>query len=347
MERNLITRYNFTIDEYGIEIVDKFKRLPTINLYEYGQYVDISIIKQFSKDKIVLFLHTTKTQGDIFCFDAKNHYITLIAPDCQSKLNCSTIENQYILLKSKQNNEPIFMFITDRGEYYSGKDKYFFEKLTKKTIKTQTLQTFSNGNKLKQTNQFCLGYKISSLDLYDSDDKLIRQICFTPDEINISQDKKNNTIIKYEQNNSEGKVLITPYGAWFGISKHKETDEPENFKVLYSNYNFNLVQEQLNENGNDFYNLYLLKNEDYLQDYFDTLQEYYDSFDPEILAEMITTDGTIMPFVSNLPFPPKISAEDDKGSISLRYDTQENKYLTKISKEGTPFTISKPLQQEQ
>lgn len=346
MNRNLLTRYNFALTENGIVIQDKFNRINDIELTHKDGYVDLSMISQFSPSQAVMFLHTSEHKGDLICFDARTGNITPLAKDCSDKMQCRQIDDQFVLISAKQNKEPVYIYVTENGQFYAGHDKEFFEEITKVESDIRVVREFENGNALEHCKQTCLGYSMNRVDLYDKDGCVVKQICFTPNEVNFDTNSKGDTIITFEDKDTRHKEYITSYGTYFGLSQKTDTPKQSNalYEVLYSSYDYCLVQEQLKYKDETFLNLYIINADSCTQETLSYVADYYETGEDDYLGEMISNDGTIQPFATNLTAPPKVSAPDENDRLTLRYTTKDQIHKTVITPEGTPFTLSKPIQ---
>lgn len=342
MRQDIFKRFTFHIDETdnNFYIYDNFERLSDIVVRKH--YQDASLIAQVSDDVIILYLPYADGQkvsfGDIYAFDAKNHAFSLIAENCSTQISINLAEHKYVLMTGKDpDKKPLYMYATSDGRVGCTQDKKHYNTQTKNHISTTDIMTFRNGAILQRiVSQNPLGYTKLAMDLYNPETNIRHRICIA-DKIDIRQGD-DGCRIYFEDRERGGRSLITPDGVPFTICKPKETDEGENKKVIYSNYYYALIEEQVEVGKDDIItNLYTLNFDDCTeQEKIDIAEGMYE--DPDHANELILKNQNHILLANNLTDSPKLTLVED-GSVTLKYSTESAKCITKISEEGYPTTF--------
>ncbi len=341
---SIFSRYVFELNPQtqDFKIVDKFKRKSPLSID--GDYADLCILGDIGPNVLILYANHLDNihLGDLYVFNAKNHTLDLLQRDCQDKINYSKKQEKVIKFSSKiADGTPVYMFITEDGRFESTFDKERSNRLSKLTTTTTDLHTFYSGRILRQNVcQDAFGYQHTVYEVLDqhTGEKQYIGTCDTPATIKHDQDGK--PILRFQDDERKYCCRFSDEGIAFTLQQKLEPEQ-SNRSILHQDFNYCLVLEDLDIDGEQMYNLYMLNYDYCTEETYLKLFEYFNEDNEEALSQAIQDDESLTPIGEGLVERPHIKYCKDGTSIDVHYLTDEHTCTTRISHNGTPYTITK------
>ncbi len=343
MENRVFARYNFETetDTNEFRIVDKFGHKD--DLVFDGQFEDLSILDVVGPNIMVLYANylDNPRYGDVYIFDGKNHALTHLASNCLSQFSYSKSGDNVVKLTTKDNNgTPVFIFATRDAKTVVTSDKQQANALSKQSVTTNTIHTFENGKLLRKNDLVdAFGYQTIVFETLDPETGEKERIGAT-DKAHMSYDKNHNPVLRYVEDGRKCTCHFSSEGTMYNLQQSAEEDNGRS--VIYENYDYALVQEEIEADEFVYFNLYILKFNNCTDETYKNLYQYFDTDDTKFLDKAIADDDSLTPIAEGLIAPPQIKYSNDGMAIDVRYNTQDHTCFTRITQDGNPYTISKP-----